>query len=90
MGVRWFNSGGSLSFKVGRFLFRITIQRWFHISVVTIRLIGKKTIRDYEEKLRDFKDMPPHVFVIADQSLQGITFRDGLSQSIIIRFVVCT
>ncbi|MES1917203.1 MAG: hypothetical protein MHM6MM_008954, partial [Cercozoa sp. M6MM] len=47
-------------------------------------LYGADVMSRYQAKLRDYKEMPPHVYIIADNAYKGMTFKNGRSQSIVI------
>ena len=41
-------------------------------------------IRKYRNSLEEHREVPPHVFVIADQAYKGLTFTNAPNQSIVI------
>eukprot|EP00484_Ammonia_sp_Unknown_P018101 CAMPEP_0197028252 /NCGR_PEP_ID=MMETSP1384-20130603/7978_1 /TAXON_ID=29189 /ORGANISM="Ammonia sp." /LENGTH=1466 /DNA_ID=CAMNT_0042457223 /DNA_START=22 /DNA_END=4422 /DNA_ORIENTATION=+ len=47
-------------------------------------LYTPKMIRKYRNSLEEHREVPPHVFVIADQAYKGLTFPAGPNQSIVI------
>ena len=47
-------------------------------------LYTPKMIRKYRNSLEEHREVPPHVFVIADQAYKGLTFDHGPNQSIVI------
>eukprot|EP01084_Bolivina_argentea_P058897 107503_1 len=47
-------------------------------------LYTPKMIRKYRNSLEEHREVPPHVFVVADAAYKGLTFEKGLNQSIVI------
>eukprot|EP01083_Nonionella_stella_P139035 423279_1 len=47
-------------------------------------LYSADVVEKYRSKLADLKDMPPHVFVIADNAFKGLSFANGANQSVVI------
>ena len=47
-------------------------------------LYTPKMIRKYRNSLEEHREVPPHVFVVADQAYKGLTFDSGPNQSIVI------
>lgn len=47
-------------------------------------LYTPKMIRKYRNSLEEHREVPPHVFVVADQAYKGLTFDKGPNQSIVI------
>merc|ERR1719204_109555 len=47
-------------------------------------LYTPKMIRKYRNSLEEHREVPPHVFVVADQAYKGLTFAKGPNQSIVI------
>ncbi len=47
-------------------------------------LYTPKMIRKYRNSLEEHREVPPHVFVVADAAYKGLTFEHGLNQSIVI------
>lgn len=63
--------------SVGTILISINPYQW-------LPLYSDKIVKDYRTKLVDYKDVEPHVYVIADNAYKGLTFKGGESQSVII------
>ncbi|ETO23606.1 hypothetical protein RFI_13572 [Reticulomyxa filosa] len=47
-------------------------------------LYTPQMIRKYRNSLEEHREVPPHVFVVADQAYKGLTFESGPNQSIVI------
>eukprot|EP01084_Bolivina_argentea_P201243 344027_1 len=47
-------------------------------------LYTPKMIRKYRNSLEEHRQVPPHVFVVADEAYKGLTFEKGPNQSIVI------
>eukprot|EP01083_Nonionella_stella_P056102 147911_1 len=63
--------------SIGTILISINPFQW-------LKLYGPRVIQDYRSKLMDYKDVLPHVYVIANAAYEGLTYKNGTSQSIII------
>merc|ERR1719474_91498 len=50
----------------------------------SLDLYTPKMIRKYRNSLEEHREVPPHVFVVADQAYKGLTFPKGPNQSIVI------
>lgn len=68
---------GKIYSAVGSIL--ISINPYTQLDLYT-----PKMIRKYRNSLEEHREVPPHVFVIADQAYKGLTFEHGINQSIVI------
>eukprot|EP00485_Elphidium_margaritaceum_P007561 CAMPEP_0202691960 /NCGR_PEP_ID=MMETSP1385-20130828/6494_1 /ASSEMBLY_ACC=CAM_ASM_000861 /TAXON_ID=933848 /ORGANISM="Elphidium margaritaceum" /LENGTH=1474 /DNA_ID=CAMNT_0049347425 /DNA_START=27 /DNA_END=4451 /DNA_ORIENTATION=+ len=69
--------GGKIYSAIGTIL--ISINPYTQLDLYT-----PKMIRKYRNSLEEHREVPPHVFVIADQAYKGLTFASGPNQSIVI------
>merc|ERR1719242_219437 len=69
--------GGKIYSAVGTILISIN-------PYTSLELYTPKMIRKYRNSLEEHREVPPHVFVVADQAYKGLTFDKGPNQSIVI------
>lgn len=68
---------GKIYSSIGTIL--ISINPYTQLDLYTPQMIRK-----YRNSLEEHREVPPHVFVVADQAYKGLTFKAGINQSIVI------
>lgn len=70
---------GEIYTNIGTILISINPYTSLDPPIYTADVIEK-----YRRKLEQHKEMPPHVFCIGDNAFKGLSFQNGLNQSVII------